>query len=87
MSYQEERRFVLGMLETGQINPAQATQLLDVLSREPLPNLGTESRQPCPDKIYLEIDADQHNLQAVMQKLSQAFGRVEQVQLYRTSEE
>jgi hypothetical protein len=80
MSYQEERRFVLGMLETGQINLAQATQLLDVLSRPSVPRSRITSHQPAPDKIYLEIDADQHNLQTVMLKLNQAFSRVEQVQ-------
>ena len=65
MSYQEERRFVLDMLEIGKINPDQATRLLDVLSLQPISINGRGSRRRSPNKVYLEIDADQNNLQLV----------------------
>ena len=75
MSYQEERRFVLDMLEIGKINPDQATRLLDVLSLQPIPINVRGSRRRSPNKVYLEIDADQNNLQLVLDKLNKAVSR------------
>ena len=76
MSYQEERRFVLDMLEIGKINPDQATRLLDVLSLQPSPSNVRRSLHQSPNKVYLEIDADQNTLQLVLDKLNKAVSRV-----------
>lgn len=64
MSYQEERSYVLGMLETGKINPDEATTLLEALT--------PRRRSRRPDKVTFEIDADQDNLRSVLKKLSRA---------------
>lgn len=76
MSYQQERRFVLNMLETGTIDPDQATRLLDVLSLQPALNKGGDSFQTTDNKVSFEIDADQTNLRQVLAKLSKAFSPV-----------
>ena len=76
MSYQDERRFVLDMLETGMINPDQATRLLDVLSLQPAPSFVRDSHRRSPNKVYLEIDADQNTLQQVLEKLNNAVSPV-----------
>ncbi len=76
MSYQEERRFVLDMLEMGKINPGQATTLLDVLSQPHMSSLGRERVERSDSKIYLEIDADRENIQRVLGQLNEAVRRI-----------
>lgn len=68
MSYHEEKSYVLGMLETGKINPQEATTLLEALA----PRKRTLRLSPAPDKVTFEIDADQENLRSVLKKLSRA---------------
>ena len=68
MSYQEERSYVLGMLETGKIRPDEAATLLEALA----PRRRTLRMTPSPDKVTFEIDADQDNLRSVLKKLSRA---------------
>lgn len=68
MSYHEEKQTVLEMLETGKINPQEATSLLQALT----PRRRTLRRKPSPDKVVFEIDANQDNLRSVLKKLSRA---------------
>ena len=77
MSYQQERRFVLDMLETGSINLDQATRLLDVLSRQPVSYTLPDTLHRSPNKVTVEIDADQETLQTVLAKLNQALCQAE----------
>ena len=77
MSYQQERRFVLDMLETGSINLDQATRLLDILSTRPLPGTLRHTARRSANKIVVEIEADQNTLKTVLEKLNQAVSQVE----------
>ena len=77
MSYQQERRFVLDMLETGHINLDQATRLLDILSARPVPGTLHDTFRRSANKIVVEIDADQNTLRTVLEKLSQAVNQAE----------
>lgn len=72
MSYQQERRFVLDLLEGGRINPAQATQLLDLLASQPAPGMFRPSLHRDANMVYVEIDADQDTLQQVLETLSES---------------
>lgn len=76
MSYQQERRFVLDMLETGKISLDQATRLLDLLSLPQSPNVVLDKKHNSPNHIYLEVDADQKDIHLVLDKLNQAFSRI-----------
>ena len=77
MSYQQERRFVLDMLETGSINLDQATRLLDILSIQPVSDILPGNFRQSPNKVTVEIDADQETLQTVLARLNQALSQVE----------
>ena len=77
MSYQQERRFVLDMLETGNINLDQATRLLDILSIQPISSPLPDILRRSPNKVTVEIDADQETLHTVLEKLNRALGHVE----------
>ena len=68
MSYQNEKSTILEMLETGKINPQEATNLLEALA----PRKRTLRLSPSPDKVTFEIDANQDNLGSVLKKLSRA---------------
>ncbi|MGD2026639.1 MAG: hypothetical protein PVI99_02385 [Anaerolineales bacterium] len=69
MTNNQERRYILDMLETGTIDPQQATTLLDALEASPT------RRRRSPDKVVFEIDANQENLSDVLDKLSRALHR------------
>ena len=77
MSNQTDQRLVLDLLETGRIDTSEADWLLDRIGS---PSAGqTTARRPATpyqpergNKVVLEIDADEDNLQMVMQKLSEA---------------
>ena len=77
MSYPQERRFVLDMLETGSINLDQATRLLDALSIPSVLHTHPEPLRRSPKKVTVEIDADQETLQAVLEKLNRALSPIE----------
>ena len=77
MSYQQERRFVLDMLETGSINLDQATRLLDILSTQPISSPLPDTLRRSPNKVTVEIDADQETLHTVLEKLNRALSQVE----------
>lgn len=76
MSYQKERRFVLDMLETGKIDLDQATRLLDLLSLARGSATKQAPRPQAANKVYLEIDAEQDNLQQVLAKINLAFSHL-----------
>jgi len=73
MSYHKERRLVLELLETGKITLDQANRLLDLLSMPASISTCEDTQQESLKKIYFEIDADQKNLQLVLDKLNKAF--------------
>ncbi|HAY83587.1 MAG TPA: hypothetical protein DCY42_01315 [Chloroflexi bacterium] len=73
MSYHKERRLVLELLETGKITLDQANRLLDLLSMPASISTCEDTPQESLKKIYFEIDADQKNLQLVLDKLNKAF--------------
>lgn len=73
MSYHKERRLVLELLETGKITLDQANRLLDLLSMPASISTFEDTQQESLKKIYFEIDADQKNLQLVLDKLNKAF--------------
>ena len=77
MSYQQERRFVLDMLETGNINLDQATRLLDILSIQPVSATLPDTRRRSPNKVTVEIDADRETLETVLAKLNHALRQIE----------
>ena len=77
MSYQQERRFVLDMLETGSINLDQATRLLDILSTQPISSPLPDTLLRSPNKVTVEIDADQETLHTVLEKLNRALSQFE----------
>ena len=66
MSTQTNQRFVLDLLENGKIDTSEAEWLLETIHDQP------PRRQDRKDKVILEIDADQTNLQSVIEKLNQA---------------
>jgi hypothetical protein len=72
MSNQSDQRFVLDLLETGKIDTSEADWLLETLRKQPAGRDIANHRRHRPGKIILEIDADQENLQMVIEKLNQA---------------
>jgi hypothetical protein len=76
MSTPTNQRFVLDLLETGKIDTNEANWLLEKIggrSRHPESRRTATPYQPFHNnKVVLEIDADEENLQTVMKKLSEA---------------
>ncbi len=69
MSYQEERQYVLRMLESGTIDLEQAQVLFQALSPQAV---RLQSRQS-PSAVVVEIDSSEENLRAILDKLNEAF--------------
>jgi hypothetical protein len=71
MSTQTNQQLVLNLLETGKIDINEADWLLERFYDQPIRQPATPY-PPENNKIILEIDADQENLQAVIKILNQA---------------
>jgi hypothetical protein len=72
MSTQTDQRLVLDLLETGKIDTSEADWLLDKIGKSIGYRPATPYQPAANNKVILEIDADEDNLQAVMQKLNEA---------------
>ena len=72
MSTQTNQRFVLDLLENGKIDTGEAEWLLETINDQPAHWQAAPFSPDRSNKVILEIDADQDNLQSVIKKLNQA---------------